>query len=50
MYIGFSGGVLQVPTGGHAPNFDHWFPVEKLGEQTGPHLQRKMVSVTHTKH
>ena len=37
-YIGSSGGVLQVPTGGHAVNLDNWFPMKELGEQTDPHL------------
>ena len=37
-YIGSSGGVLQVPTGGHAVNLDDWFPMKELSEQTDPHL------------
>ena len=38
-YIASGGGVLQVPTGGHATNLDHWFPVEELSEQIDSHLQ-----------
>ena len=32
-YFEMCGVVLQVPTGGHAVNLDHWFPVQLLDKQ-----------------